>query len=151
MHYSKHSVVGMRGLQLNAYQILLVLFALVLGYSSLTLAGRAQNQGKQPRSEPTGCWPGGREIQNPNPGRHRPGRLPLELANAKVQRSVMLLKVCISETGDVPRVLVLESSGNPDVDKYYTTQLMKWTFTPVERANKKVPSVIRVAITLYVK
>jgi outer membrane biosynthesis protein TonB len=63
----------------------------------------------------------------------------------------MLLKVCISETGDVPRVLVLESSGNPDVDKYYTAELMKWTFTPVERANKKVPSVIPVAVTLYVK
>jgi len=103
------------------------------------------------KKETVSCWPGEPEIQNPNPSKHRPSRLPPELANAKVQRSVMLLKLCVSETGDVTRVLVLESSGNLEVDKHYTTELSKWTFAPAERDKKRVRSVVPVTVTLYVK
>ena len=77
--------------------------------------------------------------------------MPPELANAQVRRSVMFLKLCVSETGEVARLLVLESSGNPDVDKYYSTQLSKWTFTPAERDKRKVRSVVPVTVTLYIK
>jgi len=63
----------------------------------------------------------------------------------------MLLKVCIADTGEVSRVLVIRSSGNADVDSYYTRELSKWTFTPVEREKKKVRSVVPVTVTLYVK
>jgi hypothetical protein len=128
-----------------------VVVAFVLGLSSPMLVAGPQSQGKVQQKELASCWPGGQETQNPNSRKHRPSRLPPALAKARVQRSVMLLKLCISERGDVARVLVLESSGNPDVDNYYSTELSKWTFTPAQRDNKKVPTVSSVAITLYVK
>jgi TonB family protein len=112
---------------------------------------REAAQQKAQKKETVSCWPGEPEIQNANPGKHRPGRLPPELANAKVQRSAVLLKLCIAETGDVARVLVLESSGHPDVDKHFTTELSKWTFAPAERDKKRVRSVLPVTILLHPK
>jgi hypothetical protein len=52
---------------------------------------------------------------------------------------------------DVARVLVLESSGNTDVEKHCATELSKWTFAPAERDKKQVRSVVPVAITLQIK
>lgn len=131
--------------------VLLIVLAVALSAPADLAALQRQKPKAAQKKEAVSCWPGEPEIQSPSPGKHRPSRLPPELSNAKVQRSVMLLKVCVSEAGDVARVLVLESSGNPDVDKYYTTELSKWTFTPAERDRKKVRSVLSVAVTLYIK
>jgi TonB family protein len=135
---------------MNAHLVLLTVLAFAVGSSAHVTALGAQKASDAKKKEQV-CWPGEPEIQNPNPGKHRPSRLPPEFANAKVQRSVMLLKLCVSETGDVARVLVLQSSGNPDVDKYYMTELSKWTFTPAERERRRVRSFVPVAVTLYIK
>jgi len=103
------------------------------------------------RSQRNACWPGEAEIQNPNTGSRRAPRLPPELADEKVQRSVMSLKLCVSETGEVARVLLLRSSGSAKIDTYYTTELSKWTFKPAEREKRSVHSVVPVTVTLYVK
>jgi len=135
--------------------VLLMVLAVALSGPVDLLARQAQTpkagQKNAQKKETVSCGPGEPEIQNPNPSKHRPSRLPLELANEKVQRSVMLLKLCVSETGDVTRVLVLESSGNRGVDKHYTTELSKWTFAPAERDKKRVRSVVPVTVTLYIK
>jgi hypothetical protein len=68
-----------------------------------------------------------------------------------VRRSVIILKLCVSETGEVARVLVLESWGNADVDKYFTTELSRWTFTPAEREQGSVRSLVPVTVTSYIK
>lgn len=136
---------------MKARLVLLIVLGVALKAPADLLALQGQKPKAAQKKEAVSCWPGEPEIQNPNPGKHRPSRLPAELANAKVQRSVILLKVCVSETGDVARVLVLESSGNPDVDKHYTTELSKWTFKPAERDKKKVRSVVPVTVTLYIK
>ena len=104
-----------------------------------------------PEMEAARCWPGAPEIQDPNPGKHRPSRLPPQLANARVRSPGMLLRLCVSEAGQVARVLVLESSGNPDVDKYYTTELSKWRFPPAEQDGRRVRSVVPVTVNLSVK
>ncbi len=110
-----------------------------------------QKLGNAEKKEETACWHGEPETQNQNVGKRRPTRLPPDLANAKVRRSVVLLKLCISETGDVARVIVLRSSGNADIDRFYCKELQKWTFTPVLRNNKKARSVLPVTVTLYLK
>jgi outer membrane biosynthesis protein TonB len=126
-----------------------VLGLLVLNVGSLfSFEGQKSRDSKEQRSV---CWPGEREIKNPNPASRRPTRLPPELVDAKVQRSVVLLKACISESGDVPRVIVVQSSGNADVDGYYKAELSKWRFAPAERDKKKIRSVVDVAISLYIK
>ena len=101
--------------------------------------------------EPVSCWPDEPEIQNTNPAKHRPNRLPPEFANEKVQRSGMLFTLCVSETGDVARVLVLKSSGNPDIDNHFTAQLSNWIFPPAERDRKRVRSVVSVTVFLCPK
>lgn len=135
--------------------VLLIVLAAALSGPVDLLARQGQKpkaaQKNAQKKEAVSCWPGEPEIQNPKPSKHRPSRLPPELANAKVQRSVMLLKLCVSEAGDVARVLVLKSSGNPDVDKHYTTELSKWTVAPAERDNNRVRSVVPVTVTLYIK
>ena len=136
---------------MNASLVLLTLLVAPLGSSADSLPLPRERPSAVQKKQAESCWPGEIEIQNPKPGKHRPSRLPPELANARVRRSVMLLKLCVSQVGDVARVLVLESSGNPDVDKDDTTELSKWTFTPPERDKRKVRSVVPVTVTLYVK
>ena len=136
---------------MNTRHVLLIVLAVALSASVGLLALQERRPKAEQKKESVSCWPGEPEIQNPNPGKHRPGRLPPELAKAKVQRSVMLLKLCVSETGEVARVLVLESSGNADVDKHYTAELSKWSFAPAVRDKKRVRSVVPVTITLYIK
>jgi hypothetical protein len=134
-------------------------FLIVLAAAVSGPIDRLAGHGQQPKTAQKetqkkaypGCWPGEPEIENPNPGKHQAVRLPPELVNVKVQRSVLLLKLCVSETGDVARVLVLESSGNTDVDKHYATELSTWTFAPAERDKKRIRSVVPVAITLHIK
>ncbi len=136
---------------MNARLVLLTVLALALGSPADVLATEVQKPRSAKKPVQSSCWPGEQEIRNPNIGKHRPSGLPPELADAKVRRSVMLLKLCVSHTGEVARVLVLESSGNADVDKYYTTELSKWTFKAAEREKRKVRSVVPVTVTLYIK
>lgn len=124
--------------------------AVALG--ALGSAQSAQTQsGDTKARQRSACWPGEAEIQNPNIGSRRTPPLPQELAEEKVQRSVMSLKLCVSENGGVARVLLLRSSGNAKVDAYYTTELSKWTFKPAEKEKRTVHSVVPVTVTLYVK
>jgi TonB family protein len=131
--------------------VLLTMLAIALSTPVDLLALQGDKPKTPQKKQVESCWLGEPEIQNPNPGKRRPSHLPPELANVRVQRSVMLLKLCLSKSGEVARVLVLESSGNPDVDKYYTTELSTWSFVPVERNKKKVRSVVPVTVTLYLK
>jgi TonB family protein len=120
--------------------------------STLVAAQGAQTRSRDTKaSQRNACWPGEAEIQNPHIGSRRTPLLPPELADEKVQRSVMSLKLCVSETGEVARVLLLRSSGNAKVDTYYTTELSKWTFKPAEREKRSIRSVVPVTVTLYVK
>ena len=131
---------------------LIVLALLVLAFGpTCTSAADGQTTSHAKKKEQMNCWPGEPEIQNPNTGKRRPPRLPPTLVNAKTERSVILLKLCVSDTGEVARVLLLDSSGNADVDNHYTKALSTWTFTPVEREKRKVRSVVSVAVTLYLK
>ena len=135
--------------------VFLIVFAMALSGSVDLLAGHGQKpktaQKETQRKAYPGCWPGEPEIENLNPARHRPNLLPPEHSNYLVKRTIMLLRLCVSETGEVSRVLMLESSGNPDIDNHFTTQVSKWTFPPAERDEKRVRSFVPVAITLHLK
>jgi outer membrane biosynthesis protein TonB len=62
-------------------------------------------------------------------------------------------------------VIVLQSSGNANVDKYYTNEMSSWKVRPARKDNRNVRSVVTatvttlrnvrsvvtVAVTLYVK
>lgn len=136
---------------MNAHLVLVTMLVLGVG-TPIHVATLESQKSRDVKKKAQVCWPGGEpEIDNPNPGRHRPTRLPENLANAKVHRSVMLLKLCVADTGEVDRVLVLESSGNAEVDKYYTTEMSKWTFPPVERDKRPIRTVVPVSVTLYIK
>ena len=125
---------------------------LVLALGNLTaLAGQKPSDAR--KQEQVTCWPGEPEIQNRSTGKpRRPIGLPAELANATVRvGSVVLLKLCVTDSGEVARALTIKSSGNAGVDDFYSKELSKRTFTPVEREGRKVRSVVSVAITIDVK
>jgi hypothetical protein len=136
--------------QVNARFAGAALLGLALGFPTQLVGADAQETGGTKGSVQM-CWPGEHEIQNPNVRSRRPPRLPVELANEKVQRSVLSFRLCIADAGSVARVLVILSSGNKKIDKYYTTELSNWTFMPAERENRKVPSVLPVTVNLYLK
>jgi len=149
VHYSKDAGVVMLS-TVKTHIILSTVVAIALG--ALVAAQDAQTRSRDTKtSQRNVCWPGEAEIQNSNIGSRRTPRLPPELADEKVQRSVMSLKLCVSETGEVARVLLLRSSGNAKVDTYYTTELSKWTFKPAEKDKRSIHSVVPVTVTLYVK
>ena len=127
----------------------LVVLAIALGRPIDPLAGHGQT--KTAEKAYSGCWPGEPEIENPNPARHRPNLLPPEHSNSLIKRTIMLLRLCVSETGEVSRVSVLESSGNSDIDNHFTKQVSKWAFPPAERNKKRLRSFVPVAITLHLK
>jgi hypothetical protein len=64
--------------------VFLIVLAAVSGPIDL-LAGHGQKpktaQKETQKQAYPGCWPGEPEIENPNPGKHRPVRLPPELVN----------------------------------------------------------------------
>lgn len=96
------------------------------------------------------CWPGG-EVKNPGVSARKPPPLPERLSGAVIQRSLVSLKLCIDSVGKVDRTMILNSSGNKDVDAFYVSELSKWAFKPAYRERVPVPSVVVVAITLYVR
>jgi hypothetical protein len=150
MHDSQDAFNVVRGLQMMTQFVLQIVIASALAYP--THASLFLQKGSDAKKEEQAmCWPGEPEIQNANPGKHRPSRLPRGLAKEKVKRSVILLKLCVSDTGNVARVLVLRSSGNAAVDDYYVKDLSSWTFTPVEHDKRNVRSVVPVTVTLYMK
>jgi hypothetical protein len=92
-------------------------------------------------TKPGMCWPEQPEIGNPNPP--KPGQpLSPPRKNAKTRLSMLDLKLCVNEEGKVVRVIVLKSSGDRDVDRYYVREMLKRTFAPVEREGKKVRTVV---------
>ena len=131
------------------YLVWLIVLASALGGAANGTALREQKRAAVEKEQVT-CWPGEPEIQNRSAGRpRRPIHLPAELANATVRvGSVVLLKLCVAERGEVARVLTIKSSGNAAVDDFYSKELSKRTFTPVERERRKVRSVVSVAITI---
>jgi outer membrane biosynthesis protein TonB len=110
-------------------------------------AASNQQQAEQKNSTAQMCWAD--EIRNPNPGAVKPPLLSPELASAEVRRTAVLLKVCIRETGQVDRVLVLKSTGNVDVDSYFVKEMSKRTFKPLRRANANVRSAAEVAVLFH--
>jgi TonB family protein len=122
-----------------------VVFVLALG-NPTALAGQTPSDAR--KQEQVTCWPGEPEIQNRSTSKPRtPIHLPPELAKAIVRGSV-ILKLCVTDRGEVERVLTLKSSGNAAVDDHYTKELSKRTFTPIERDKRKLRSVVTVAITI---
>jgi tetratricopeptide (TPR) repeat protein len=112
-------------------------------------ARRAGQASRQSKMRGVRCWDDDPEIENRSNGKRPLTALPKELNEATLTRSVMLLKLCVTERGDVARVLVLESSGNVRVDAHFTNAMMVWRFMPAERDKKKIRSVVPVAITLH--
>lgn len=131
-----------------------VLMALALGQWGTAWASQPKEErpAQVKKSQSQGaCWSGEHEVKNTNPVNHRPTKLPSEFASEPTQRSALLFKLCVSENGDVPRVIVLQSSGNANVDKYYTNEMSSWKVRPARKDNRNVRSVVTVAVTLYVK
>jgi hypothetical protein len=129
-----------------------LLSALVLASSrppTLTAVESSSSEVQRRTEEP--CWDSVREFKNTNPGRHKPIRLPMDLENAPVSHSPVVVKLCISESGRVARALLVQSSGNADVDRFYVKELSARTFIPLQKHSKKVRSVLRVTISVYVK
>jgi outer membrane biosynthesis protein TonB len=71
-----------------------------------------------------------------------------ELGAETFSKRVAALKMCITESGAVERVLVLASTGNQRVDEHLKSSLMKWRFAPVIQSGSRVRSVSSVSITL---
>ena len=128
----------------------LILLMIFVGNSNVAAFSQRSSRRTDERSRPR-CWTDEAEIENPDVKNRRPIRLPSELATAKTRRAIMLLKLCVSETGAVARVIVVESSGNLDVDDFYLKEFSKWVFKPVERRHRRIRTVATVAVTLYQK
>jgi TonB family protein len=77
--------------------------------------------------------------------------LPSTLASATVKRRIVALKLCIDETGQVSRSIVVTSSGNRNIDRYYQDQVSRWTLKPVMQGQKPRGSVANISVTWNVQ
>jgi TonB family protein len=96
--------------------------------------------------EPETCWGSSKEVKNRDRTRRIPPPLPAKLASVKVQRTTVLLKLCIDTSGRVARTLVVVSSGSKDVDEYYRSAVAKWTFEPAVSEGERVKSVFLLSV-----
>ena len=92
------------------------------------------------------CWKDVPEVRNAKGSGKQPPSLPDRFSGAKVLRTAILVKLCISDTGIVERSIVLSSSGNSDIDRFYDEELSDWVFMAPLVNGKPVKSVSVVAV-----
>jgi TonB family protein len=97
------------------------------------------------------CWKDIEEVKNPDVRAKKMPVLPASLASATVKRPLVALKVCINESGEVPRSIVVTSSGNRKVDQFYQDTVSRWKLKPVIRNGKPTPSVANVSVTWNIR
>ena len=111
---------------------------------SICVSSTAQ-QARNPQREQR-CWKEAEEIVNRHSARRTASPLPARFDGEKVDRTAIVLKLCIDASGDVVRTIVLTSSGNKAIDGFYKDTLSKWQFKPVIKNGVAVPSVATIAV-----
>lgn len=100
----------------------------------------------QPKNEEPACWTAVRGVRNPDIANRRLPMLPAELASEKVTRTAAVLRVCVDTRGSVDQAWASVSSGNPKVDAFFRSALLKWKVKPVLKHGVPVRSVGVVAV-----
>lgn len=103
-----------------------------------------EQRGSRTSDEPR-CWPNGSELVTSDASPRRLPKLPKRLLKRPVKQFSVTLKVCIAETGNVVRTVILRSSGDKEVDEFFQAATGKWQFTRTLQAGKPVRTVLRVS------
>ena len=121
------------------------LLLMISGTASADYGSQSETDRAKPTAKPdTRCWKG-TEKANPDAAGRKAPLLPKRFDDAKVLRTVVVVKLCIDHTGQVSRTIVLTSSGNDDVDQFYRDALKKWTFKPLSN-DGVTPSIATISV-----
>jgi outer membrane biosynthesis protein TonB len=76
--------------------------------------------------------------------------MPAKFAGRKIINTVAVFSACVESDGAIAKVLTIRSSGDADLNAFYTDAILKWKAAPEQRRGKKVRSVLTVTVTLAI-
>jgi TonB family protein len=96
------------------------------------------------------CWGTTPAIENNDRVEGKRLVLDKRFERVRLKSTRITAMLCIDETGRVQRVLILESSGNAELDCHVCQHYMKWRYRPAQAHGKATVSYSRVIIEFHI-